>query len=98
MKGNRSKILPDGDYAMAHKELLAELRKTDNFAEVEEGSPFTITYNGVKSDEMTWHHKEDGQTMQAVLKTEHDKARGKHTGGRKIAADYKQLVGLFNEK
>jgi hypothetical protein len=80
MKGNHNSG-PSGDYGKARKALEDELKLTDPNATVSPGSPFEITYNGTTSDPMTWHHMEDGKTMQAVKKAVHDKVIGKHTGG-----------------
>jgi hypothetical protein len=98
MKGNHN-TGPLGDYGKARKALEDKLKETDPNATVSPGSPFVITYNGSTSQSMTWHHMEDGKTMQAVKTEWHDKIKGKHTGGvafTKPDSSYPELKGLFD--
>ena len=59
-------------------------------------SPFYIEKkNGQRGGPFTWHHVEDGTTLQSVLKEVHDKFRGKHTGGNSMAHSHESLIGFF---
>jgi hypothetical protein len=49
---------------------------------------------------MTWHHMQDGKTMQAVKENFHDTVVGKHTGGvafTKPSSFFPDLKEFFNE-
>lgn len=88
MGGNYS-----NDFTQAKNNLLAELRKTDPNAKFEDELPLRLVYKGQVSEQMTWHHMQDGQTMQLVKTSVH---RGlNHAGGVKIVNIHPDLIGFF---
>ncbi|MED0679986.1 HNH endonuclease [Aneurinibacillus thermoaerophilus] len=54
-----------------------------DFAKADELAP-----NGPKSNKSTWHHHQDGQTMQEVDKELHDRFR--HRGGMSLSRKKKK--------
>jgi hypothetical protein len=87
MKGNYST-----DFTQAKSKLLVELKKTDPNAKVL-SNPLRVNYNGQISEQLTWHHMQDGKTMQLVKYSVH---KGKnHTGGVSIVNNHSELVGFF---
>lgn len=89
------------DYDKARTALEAKLRQIDGNATVEPGSPFSYVLDGVIHGPFTWHHMQDGKTMQAVEEAIHSGVSGRHTGGAFFArpdspfADLKNFFDVF---
>ena len=92
----------DSDFTLA-KDKLQEYLQNTGTGEVKKvnnpgsWSPFYIERNGIQEGPYTWHHSEDGKTLEPVLKSIHDGLSGKHTGGATLAANWSSLKGFFGD-